>query len=107
MLLASLWWLESHQEDAPTQSRLAGHAGVDPMMSSQVIRRLEAVKLLERHVHPVDARARQLRLTPAGRVRLSGALADVEATDEAYFATLDADRAAFAGHLARLDAQDR
>ena len=32
-----------------------------------------------------DTRARQLALTPAGRARLTGALADVEAADAEFF----------------------
>ena len=84
VLLASLWWLEEHDEP-PTQARLAEHAGTDAMMTSQVLRRLEARGLLDRRPDPGDARARRLALTAAGSGLTARALADVEAADEAYF----------------------
>jgi DNA-binding MarR family transcriptional regulator len=88
VLLASLWWLRDHASRPPTQAQLAEHAGTDLMMTSQVLRKLEARGLLERSPDPDDSRARQLRLTPAGARLLGGALADVEAADQAYFAAL-------------------
>ena len=51
VLLASLWWLEEHDEP-PTQARLARQGGTDAMMTSQVLRRLEARGLLERRAGP-------------------------------------------------------
>jgi DNA-binding MarR family transcriptional regulator len=75
VLLASLWWLEDHQDDPPTQARLAEHAGTAPMMTSQVIRKLDARGAVKRTLDPSDARARQLRLTADGRVLVARALA--------------------------------
>ncbi len=105
VLLASLWWLQEHGGE-PTQARLAGHAGADPMMASQVIRKLEARGLLERHLDPADSRARLLRLRPAGRALLAGALAEVEAADDAYFAVLGPDRGSFLACLGTLSATE-
>jgi DNA-binding MarR family transcriptional regulator len=102
VLLASLWWLEDHEDRPPAQVRLAEQAGIDPMMTSQVIRRLEARGLLERALHPADGRARQLRLTAAGRVLVASALADVEAADDDYFAAIGDRREAFLEALGRL-----
>ena len=104
VLLASLWWLQEHGEP-PTQARLAEHAGTDAMMTSQVVRKLEARGLLERPPDPGDARARRLRLTRAGSALTARALADVEAADEAYFAPLGDRRAAFLAALSALPAQ--
>ena len=101
VLLASSWWLGS-KGPAPTQQRLAEQAGTDPMMTSQVIRKLEARGLLERERDPADSRARKLKLTGAGRKLVAGALHDVEASDERYFAALEHDRAAFVRALATL-----
>ena len=101
VLLASLWWLADHEEP-PTQARLAQHAGTDPMMTSQVTRKLEARGLLERAPDPADGRARRLRPTPAGLALVGRALTDVEAADEAFFAALGDRRVAFADALARL-----
>src|SRR5262249_57359520 len=65
VLLASLAWL---QEDGPiTQKRLAEHAATDPMMTSQVLRALEARGLVERAPHPGDGRAWAGSATPHGR----------------------------------------
>jgi DNA-binding MarR family transcriptional regulator len=104
VLLASLWWLGDHEDHPPTQARLAQQAGTDPMMSSQVIRKLEARGLLERSADPADSRARQLRLTAAGRALVTRALADVERADEDYFAALGDRRAAFVVALRALGA---
>jgi DNA-binding MarR family transcriptional regulator len=90
VLLASLWWLEERGDGPPSQALLAAHAGTDEMMASQVIRKLEARELVARTRDPVDARARRLGLTPAGQALAIGALADVEAADQAYFAALGA-----------------
>jgi DNA-binding MarR family transcriptional regulator len=75
VLLASLWWLADHQDRPPTQARFAQQAGTDPMMTSQVIRKLEARGLLERALDPTDSRARRLHLTAAGRTVVGLALA--------------------------------
>jgi DNA-binding MarR family transcriptional regulator len=88
VLLASLWWLEQHEPERPTQTRLADQAGTDSMMTSQVLRKLEARGLLERTPDPNDTRARRLHLTAAGRDLIAGALADVERADTEYFAPL-------------------
>jgi DNA-binding MarR family transcriptional regulator len=101
VLLASLWWIGEHGEP-PTQARLAEHAGTDAMMTSQVLRRLEARGLLERRPDPGDGRARRLALTPRGSALTARALADVEAADEAYFAPLGDRRAAFLDALSAL-----
>jgi DNA-binding MarR family transcriptional regulator len=88
VLLASLWWLEDHDDRQPTQARLAEQAGTDPMMTSQVIRKLETRGLLQRAPDPADSRARQLRLTASGRELVANALTDVEAIDDGYFAAI-------------------
>lgn len=104
VLLASLWWLED-RGGRPTQAQLAEQAGTEVMMTSQVLRRLEARGLLARDPDPDDSRARRLRLTPAGGALLTGALADVEAADQAYFAVLGQDRDDFGRALRALSAQ--
>jgi DNA-binding MarR family transcriptional regulator len=104
VLLASLWWLQEHSDQPPTQTRLAEQAGTDPMMTSQVTRKLEARGLLERALNPTDSRARQLRLSGAGRGLVARALADVEAADGEYFAGLGSRRDAFLAALGLLGA---
>jgi DNA-binding MarR family transcriptional regulator len=107
VLLASLWWLEEHDGQPPTQAQLAVQAGTDPMMTSQVVRKLEARGLLERDLDPADARARQLRLTVRGRAVVASALADVEAADDDYFAAIGDQRDAFLEGLRTLGAAER
>jgi DNA-binding MarR family transcriptional regulator len=101
VLLASLWWLQEHGEP-PTQAQLAEHAGTDAMMTSQVLRKLEARGLLDRRPDPGDGRARRLELTADGSARTAAALADVEAADEAYFEALGDRRDAFLAALSAL-----
>jgi DNA-binding MarR family transcriptional regulator len=102
VLLASLWWLEDHEPQAPTQARLAEQAGTDSMMTSQVVRKLEGRGLLKRVPHPTDSRARRLNLTSAGRDLIARALADVEAADSDYFAPLGPRHETFLDALAAL-----
>ena len=65
VLLASTWWLCENAEP-PRQRDLAEHAGTDPMMTSQVVRALEAKGLLVRGVDPDDRRAWRLTVTREG-----------------------------------------
>ncbi|MFL6044657.1 MAG: MarR family winged helix-turn-helix transcriptional regulator [Propionibacteriaceae bacterium] len=102
VLLASLWWLTEHGDHPPTQARLAQQAGTDPMMTSQVTRKLETRGLLERALDPTDSRARRLRLTAAGRDLVSRALAEVEAADSEFFSALGARRDDFMQSLQTL-----
>lgn len=101
VLLASLWWLVTHS-GTPSQQRLAEHAGTDPMMTSQVLRRLADRGLVEREVDPADSRARLLRLTGAGKALVGRAVQDVEDADRAYFAALGDQQQTFVRGLTRL-----
>ena len=66
------------------------------------IRKLAGRGLVERRSDPGDSRAILAATTEAGRLLLARALADVEAVDDAYFAALGPERAAFTRALARL-----
>lgn len=90
VLLTVTWWMEEH-DGPPTQSTLAARAGTDPMMTSQVARRLEADGLLWRRPDPADGRVRRLGLTDEGRTRLHAALPAVEAVDADVFGRLGPD----------------
>jgi DNA-binding MarR family transcriptional regulator len=94
VLLTSVWWLGEHEE-APTQQRIAEFVNVDTMMTSQVLRRLAARQLISRELDEKDARARRIVLTDAGREVLTGALVDVDNTDDAFFAVLGPDATTF------------
>jgi DNA-binding MarR family transcriptional regulator len=83
VVLASLTWLAA---DGPvTQKALADHAALDPMMTSQVLRALEADSLVERRDHPVDRRAKAIAVTEVGRSLANRAVKAVEACDSSFF----------------------
>ena len=87
VLLAHVWWLSSQSPTAaaPTQREVADHAGTDPMMTSTVLRGLEARGLLSRAGDPRDARVRRLAVTEPGRRLAERAVAVVEAADRGFF----------------------
>jgi len=102
VLLASLTWMDRSQP--VTQRDLAAFAGTDVMMTSQVIRALEAKGHITRNPHPTDGRAVTLAPTPAGIALANHANTDVEAADQSYFDALaPAERASFMQHLRALD----
>jgi DNA-binding MarR family transcriptional regulator len=90
VLLASVWWL-SRTSGPPSQRQLADHASTDVMMTSQVLRTLEARGLVRRSTDPTDARVRRLTITPAGVRLAERAVAAVEQVDGRFFGPL-ADR---------------
>ena len=85
VLLASTWWLTGVAGETPSQRRVAEHAGTDPMMTSQVLRTLEAKGLITRAEHPDDSRARALSVTRRGATLTKRALGIVEAADAEFF----------------------
>lgn len=100
VLLASLAWLP---EAAPvTQRRLADYAQTDLMMTSQVLRVLEAKGLIERRAHPTDARARWLVPTPNGLAVVNSAVKAIEAADRQFFGKLGPNVQSFSALLGNL-----
>jgi len=100
VLLASLAWLGPDAE--VTQTALAGFAHTDIMMTSQVLRALEAKGLVTRERHPDDGRARVIRATDQGVALASSANRDVERIDREFFGRLGERSAVFAAALAEL-----
>jgi DNA-binding MarR family transcriptional regulator len=89
VLLASAAWLATHGENGGvvTQARIAEHARVDAVMTSEVLRTLERRALVRRTAHPGDGRARRVELTPDGWALVQRAIVAVEAVDQAFFAS--------------------
>ena len=87
VLLASTWWL-CQNGVPPRQRELAEHAGTDPMMTSQVVRALEAAGLVIRTTDPDDARAVRVAVSAEGSVLAPRAVAAVEAADREFFDTV-------------------
>ena len=102
VLLAALVWIQSHTDEPITQADLAEFAATDRMMTSQVLRALEAKQLLQRDHHPRDGRARALHATPAGVASAQRATRDIEAADREFFAPLGAHTSPFVAQLALL-----
>ena len=86
--------------DTPSQTRIADGLQIDRMTVSKVVRTLEAKGLLDRAVHPDDARAKGLALTPEGRALIRRATNLVHAEQERFFNRLGpAGKAAFSQSL--------
>ncbi len=103
VLLASLTWLES--EGPISQRQLADHAATDPMMTSQVVRALQARGLISRSPHPDDGRAQMLAVTPEGEALANRAVAAVEQCDRDFFEPLGGGVAGFTKSLSSLAAK--
>ena len=89
VLLTSTWWLTTQGGEQPTQKRVANFAGTDVMMTSQVLRTLEAKGLITRHEAPGDARAKVIMPTAEGATLAESAVAAVAAVDHQFFNTAD------------------
>lgn len=85
LVLSSTWWL-GRNGDAPKQREVAEHAGLEPVMTSQVL------KVLERdgHVHRVrdiaDSRAIRVAVTPGGRDLARRCVVILDRIDAEFFA---------------------
>ena len=91
-----------HAENAPlSQAELARRASLDPMMTSQVARALEAKGLVNRASSSSDGRALQVSATGEGAQVANRAVKDVEQVDREFFAPLGGDVGQFSG-LAKL-----
>lgn len=100
VLLASLTWLTT---DGPvTQRELAEHAATDPMMTSQVVRVLEANGWIKRAAHVSDGRAWALQVTRSGAALARKANVAVERCDADFFAALGTREAGFVRALRML-----
>ena len=105
VLLAALTWLGD--EGPVTQRALAGQAGTDPMMTSQVVRVLERRDLVDRTPHQADGRAWSLSVTDAGLALVNRAVVAVEACDADFFGPLGPAAPAFTRALATLGSASR
>ncbi len=101
VLLATLAWLTQEGQEA-TQVVLSQFAKTDVMMTSQVLRTLAVKGLLTREEHPVDTRAKVLKVTEAGHDVLERAITLVEKVDRDFFAGLGAESAQIVALFRRL-----
>ncbi len=84
VLLASAWWL-AEQGHVPNQVELAGHAGIDVKMASQVIRRLEGKGLLRRGGGRIRHEGQAIDAYRGGAGLASRAIDAVETVDAQFF----------------------
>ena len=89
VVLASTGWL-TRGESRASQVDIGRKAGLDPNTTSQILRGLEAKKLIER-VRTSDERSKNPILTVLGSRRLKEALPAVENADAQFFALLSAE----------------
>ena len=91
-LLASTSYL-IHRGPAPSQAELAEHAGMDVMMTSQVVRTLERERLVKRTADKNDARVKRIVTTAKGQSVVSDAVRIVnDMNDEVFGLVEDLDR---------------
>ncbi|MEO6713071.1 MAG: MarR family winged helix-turn-helix transcriptional regulator [Mycobacteriales bacterium] len=94
VLLASVWWLAGQARrsgERPSQRQVADHAGTDVMMTSQVLRALEALDLVSRTADTSDARIKRLDVTPRGAALARRSVSRVEKADRDFFAAVDSE----------------
>ncbi|MBL4720083.1 MAG: MarR family transcriptional regulator [Alphaproteobacteria bacterium] len=99
LLLAGLKALAESSEDLASQATLARHCRTDPMMTSQVLRALEAASLIERSAHEGDGRIIVIAMTSSGAALFAKAAQDVDAADTAFYAVLGENAGPFADAL--------
>jgi MarR family transcriptional regulator, organic hydroperoxide resistance regulator len=85
-LLSAAAWLTA-RTDAVRQSDIATHAHMDTVMTSEVLRALEARGLISRTAHPTDRRARAVVVTDTGGKLADRAARLVDVVEERFFAT--------------------
>jgi len=88
VLLACAWWLG--RDETPRQADVAAQAGTDAVMTSEVLRRLEAKGLVRREHDAADRRARRIVVTAEGIRAAEEAVAAVESVDREVLGELDA-----------------
>jgi DNA-binding MarR family transcriptional regulator len=102
LLLSGLHDLTAAGEGPVTQVTLARQCRTDPMMTSQVLRVLEAQALISRRAHDGDGRAMALAITEPGRTLVARAVEAVSRSEFDFFSALGADVPAFGDALALL-----
>ena len=83
-LLVAAAWLNARQTGV-RQSDISLHANADAVMTSEVLRTLEARGLVARAPHPTDRRAKAITITETGGALADRALRLVDATETRFF----------------------
>jgi len=89
LILAGIGWLTREDDLIATQVDIARFLEIDSMVVSQILKRLEKKNLVERDIHPLDTRAKIVRLTDTGTEIFIEALPKVHLLEEAFFSDND------------------
>ncbi len=85
LVLSSAWWL-GREGDAPNQRAIAAHAGLEPVMTSQVLKVLERDGHISRDRDVRDARAVRVRVTESGEDLARRSVVILDKLAEEFFA---------------------
>ena len=105
-VLGAVGFLSKSKGRAPRQSEVAEFAGVDPMMTSKVVRTLAGRGLLERTDDPSDSRAWRLKVSAKGEPLLVRATSLARAVDAAYFSPVGGRVSELGAELAELSRRE-
>jgi DNA-binding MarR family transcriptional regulator len=89
-VLGGLYWLTRDGRPA-RQAEVARQAGLDPVMTSKLVRALIEEGLVVRSADPDDSRAFQVTLTAAGSARAAEGVEALLATERDFFGGLGLD----------------
>ncbi|MEQ1732956.1 MAG: MarR family winged helix-turn-helix transcriptional regulator [Bacteroidia bacterium] len=67
-----------------SQMNICTYANIKPMNTSILLRKLTARKLVQRHEHPIDTRAKAISLTSAGQKTITEVLNNVDNTTSGH-----------------------
>lgn len=100
VILASLGWL-TRKNNKVTQAHIGKSVSLDPNTTSQILRGLEAKKLIKR-TQLCDERSKNPVLTNAGSCLLAVAVPAVEKADAQFFSTLSTEESTKLLHIFQL-----
>ncbi len=80
-----------NKNEETTQTRLASITKTDVMMTSQVLRKLEARGLVKRKAHETDSRAKKIVITKKGIDTVEEGIRVVEDVDSEFFEPISKD----------------
>ena len=84
VLIAGIYWLTMDNQEI-TQVRLINLTKLDKSMTSSVLKKLIAKKLVVRNEHKIDTRAKILTITTEGKKVVQEAVTIVEQIDKDFF----------------------
>lgn len=84
VIMATLLWFQSHNHDT-TQVHIVNWTKLDKMTVSKSLKKLVALKLVNRIEHETDTRAKSVTLTKEGSSLIHKLIPVVEKIDEQFF----------------------